>query len=911
MIAVMHGGIVGVRGLRIVYGERLDGSVWPPALDSGSLGFAAVGPAGLLSLVETCAGLVGPPVPAARRIAIMRRRLAALEDRRPFWSASFAVDPWAVAREILEWRDDLVEAGWTAGAVVDPPTRLAALAELEALPEPALPPGQADRLAAATLALAAGIELSIQEVTVIDDEASIAPGISRLLKALAASGASVVHKPIDEGACKQSTDLARIQASLSAGRAEALAGDGSFVVLRSRSEGASAEAVADWLAAAPDDGDTVVVLGTPTGMLDGALARRGLPRFGHLPASPLRGAVQLLSLAFAIRWRPFDPSPLLDLLSLPQSPVPAAVAGALAAALTEAPGRDGPRWIDAIETGLKRRRERFEKDGLAGAELERRVLRDKERWLPWLIGDLFEEMPGMPAVTAREICGRVAAWSARLAPMAQGPVAAVGGLATTLSLVIAEAGLDPVPRVQLERMIDAVVAEGVAAEHVAAEAAPWSHVAYPGQVWGQAGSVIWWGCGSEASVRQASTWTEEEQAALRAAGCLPDDPAANLARQAAGWRRAVLNARDRLLLVVPPGADGEEGAHPLLHELAPLLSGAPAATVFDAERILEGAHLELAGRFLSRTVAVDRALPQPRRTWSIVAARIKPRPVDAATSIAELLGCPFAWTLRYPGKLRPSRRSEIPQGETLLGLLAHALAAEIFRPGPPPSPANARDLARQRLPALIDEMASPLRLPGAAADYARAAARLPHAMETLAASLAGLKATVIGPEVDRCLADALAPGVALNGRIDLLVEVNDGKPAIVDMKWSRTDRYRRQEILAGHSVQLAVYGRMLGTDAAPAPGAYFMLSQARLLPAGDNIFGSSVGAGAPPLATVWSGVRSSWQAQIGQLGQGRVDAMSEDLPHSGSGAGAEVALRLEPPCRFCDKVRLCGHARVQ
>ena len=56
-------------GLRIVYGERLDGVAWPPSPESKSLGFAAVGPAGFLALVETFVGLSGPPVPAARRIA--------------------------------------------------------------------------------------------------------------------------------------------------------------------------------------------------------------------------------------------------------------------------------------------------------------------------------------------------------------------------------------------------------------------------------------------------------------------------------------------------------------------------------------------------------------------------------------------------------------------------------------------------------------------------------------------------------------------------------------------------------------------------------------------------------------------------------------------------------------------------
>lgn len=783
---------------------------------------------------------------------------------------------------------------------------------LEALTEPPLPPGLADRLVAAANAVGPDLELPFEEIIVIDDEPTLAPGIRCLLEAIAANGVRVSYRPMGAGASSQGTDLARLQAWLAVGRKDALVGDGTFVVLQGRSEGMEAEAVADWLAADPDDTGTVVVLGGATGLLDGALARRGLPAFAHLPASPLRGAIQALSLAFAIRWRPFDPSPLLDLLSLPQSPIPGAAARPLAATLTEAPGRDGPRWTAAIDQGLQARHERFEKDGLSDAALARRIKRDTERWLPWVTGDLFDEASGMPATVAREICARVAAWSARFAASAPGPLAAVGGFATTLSQVIQEAGLDPISRVQLERMIDAVIADGVDAEHATAEAAPWSHVVHPAQVWGEAGTVVWWGCGPDGSTRQPPRWTADETAALRAAGCPPEDAAALLAKESAGWRRAVLNARQRILLVVPPGADGGDGAHPLFHELAPLLAASPAGVTFTAERLLSDERSGLAGRAILRRTAADRALPRPRGTWKVAKGSIEPRPVEAATSISLLLGCPFAWSLEYPGKLRPSRRSEVPQGEKLLGLLAHALAAEIFKPGPPPSAANARRLAEQRLPSLVEEMASPLRLPGAAADYARALSRLPIAMETLAARLGEMKATVIGAEMERDAANVLGSGITLRGRLDMLISTQEDLPAVIDMKWSRWVGDRRKEIEAGHSVQLAVYGRIVGGDGAPAPGAYFMLSQARLLPAGDNLFGAAAGSGAPALASVWSGTRTSWQVRMKRLGEGRVEALGELLREAGGEeCEAEVSLLPEPPCRFCDKSRLCGQARLQ
>lgn len=900
-----------MNGLRVVYGERLDGGAVSPANAKGSLGAIAVGPAGLLSLVETFTGLSGPPVQAARRIALMRRRLAAYSGDAPFWAASFEVDPWAVAREVLRLRDSLVEAGWNATAIAGGSRRLADLAALEAMTEWPVLPGRADRISAAIEALGQGFELPVHQILVVDPPDAIGPGVGRLLKALEGVGVQILYQSAEQAAGQPGTDLARAQAWLLGGEPQPLQGDGTLVILKGRSEAAQAEAVADWLAASPEDPNTVIILGSPSGLLDGAMARRGLPRFAHLQASQLRGAVQVLALAIRTRWRPFSPEAMLDLLSMPLSPIPGDVVRELATALAEAPGRGGPRWIDAIEKGQARRRERFEKLGLPGAELASRIRRDTARWRPWLEGEQYEESPGMPALVAREICGRVAAWAARVGVGGQGVVIAAGQFATTLSLVIAEAGLDVIPRVQLERMIDSVVADGIDAEYLTAEASPWAHAHHPAQVLERVAAVMWWGFSAEHTLQRATDWADEELSALAAAGIRPEGPDLGLYREAAAARGAVVRAAERVVLVAPAGPESDQTTHPLLHELTPVLKQENSGAIFHAEELLATGVTTLAGRQISRTLVERRQLPDPRRTWSIAPTKIQLRPVESANSIELLLGCPFAWSLQYAGKLRPSRRSEIPHGEKLLGLLAHALAAEVFQPGASPSPDQAFDKARERLPTLIDEMAAPLRLPGAAADYVRALSRLPVAMRSLAETLGTLGAIIVGAEVERDLPDVLANGVSLSGRIDLLIKDQVGQPAIIDMKWSRTDRYRRDEIRKGHSVQLAVYGRLLGSNSEPAPAAYFMLSQARVLPAGDNLFGPSGSDGAPELAHVWANASTSWQARMTDLTRGHLVALSAKLLSEGETLPAgEVALQPEAPCRFCDKTMLCGHARA-
>ena len=71
--------------------------------------------------------------------------MSAIADDR-FYTTSYRRDPIGTAAALLDWRDELVAAGWEGELIRDGGDRLAAMAELEAMAEPALPPGEADRL---------------------------------------------------------------------------------------------------------------------------------------------------------------------------------------------------------------------------------------------------------------------------------------------------------------------------------------------------------------------------------------------------------------------------------------------------------------------------------------------------------------------------------------------------------------------------------------------------------------------------------------------------------------------------------------------------------------------------------------------------------------------------------------------
>ena len=83
---------------------------------------AVVGPTGLVDALEVQLGLTGPRGSEAVRIAAYAAKLrAALRTgHNPFYAPSFTRDPWATAKALLVWRDQLIAAGWNGGAIRSP-----------------------------------------------------------------------------------------------------------------------------------------------------------------------------------------------------------------------------------------------------------------------------------------------------------------------------------------------------------------------------------------------------------------------------------------------------------------------------------------------------------------------------------------------------------------------------------------------------------------------------------------------------------------------------------------------------------------------------------------------------------------------------------------------------------------------
>ncbi|MCK4267961.1 MAG: PD-(D/E)XK nuclease family protein, partial [Actinomycetia bacterium] len=96
--------------MHLTFGMNLDGSRWSEK--QASMGELQLGPSGMLGLLATQLGLSLPTIHPARRINQYMKRLKVCDGGGMWFHDSFRADAWSTAKQMLAWRDELVESGW-------------------------------------------------------------------------------------------------------------------------------------------------------------------------------------------------------------------------------------------------------------------------------------------------------------------------------------------------------------------------------------------------------------------------------------------------------------------------------------------------------------------------------------------------------------------------------------------------------------------------------------------------------------------------------------------------------------------------------------------------------------------------------------------------------------------------------
>lgn len=874
--------------MKAVFDLQFDSGCWPGPLGSGRTavaGEAWVGPRGLLGMLEISLGLCGLPVAEAERTAALVPKLL----KKPgFWTESANVDALNTARELLALREALCVGGWRGQKLEG---QLGALAEVTS----EVPPGVSERLAECITRLRTRA-VDIQEVALFDARSELPPLWREALVVLEDQGSVIVDRAAPCTVSDLKSDLYRRRGSPVDQTFEA-AGDGSLQLVRPAAPLEAADEVAAWIAALPPDERARTVIICPDSLLDAALQQHGVPCTGTCAAGE-NAVLELLPLVLASGWDPPDPQRVLELLTLPDSPVPQGVACSLLEALREWPAVGSDSWSTCIDKGLAK---------IGDLELRETV----QQRLEVLFGPEARAYPDR-TFPVKRIGARVKMLSSWLTARrgAEEDEWRVGSWQSaiaqcrTFSRLVDLSGFADFVEPQLRSFVEEATACAPTFPLRSAEAGIWC-VNAPGAVAEPAAHIVWWNFTLETvePVRRYP-FSRAELDALAKQGVSIESAGTRAAATARTWRRPLHMAEKSLVLVAPHRGRGGELAsvHPFWEHVR--------ARVANPRKLECRQPACLADQSISRTQLTFASPPEIRDNWIVPGELLHLGEKVSPSSLDTLVGCPFKFVAEKTAYLRRGQSGYIADisDPALRGSIVHAILETLLKEHGGLAPAAASEKAVELFEANGPFMAAGFFMPGATAARAKLNQVLRSSVDLLFRLVQNGGYEIEFAEQEQVCS---AFGSSFAGRPDLVLRTKGGDDSdrrIIDFKSGSTS-WKLGMLRAGTATQLASYSRILDGSNASIPGAYFMLETGRILTTTPDAFtpGAVEGVNGPQLTETWHGFETAVGNRLDELAAGRILAPEPEAADKVKyGVLADGTLRLQPPCGLCDLGGLCG-----
>ncbi len=868
--------------MKIWFGLNLDGYQAP----KGKTAFDELtcGPRGLLQVLETRLGLRTSPVSSFKRLLLFRQAVLEAVKQPVFFQESAKCDNLATARVLLSWRDGLIEAGWDGKSAKTDPQRVRELAALEVIVRKSVSPGDADRLAAVHHELKTGNAGDIQ-LEVLDCREHLPQLWQQVCDQLQANYPKDT-KGAQKTVADERTDLGKYQACLAGQHAGKLTpkNDGSLLVLTAHSEITLARAVAQIINHRDRQQALTLLAGSQSAILDQALTAEDEPLIGLQLRSSARPIPQLLLLALRLCWLPVDPSALLEFLTHPACPVGRLLRSRLSDALAGSPGTGGPQWNEAIEAARAAAEEIKDKEEAKSA-LEK-IDKDLERWV---LIERFDPGKGAPGANLSELCMNLSRWaSARSAQTDLDEVQAshfklLSSIASDLAEAITEQ--TRVTRLELENLLKELCSTGWEGEVLEPQLGHVHCAHHPHAVIAPVEQVIWWDF-SESSEGKPIYWSQDELKAWESHGARFIAPEAQAAFKVKSWMRPLLAARKQLVLVLPKQSGGEPvPRHPLFARLLAVTEGNPARLPMrDLDREL---YQQKASAPLTFTTLGHRPLPVPRRWWKLPDGKwLGPRKTESYSSLDKFIYTPFNWVLTYPARLQqgPMTTLKLRPDSALKGTLLHRLLDLLLASAQINWLTCARPALEQwcdqQWPLLLEQEGATLLLPGNLSEKLALLDLAKRSLWELLQQLRAAKVKAARTNVELKAASFIGGG--LIGYLDLLVENQAGRSAVVDLKLGGMSR-REAELETNRQLQLAVYGYLYQQQYKTWPeSAFYILGKQRLLAQTDQYFPQAkierLAVDAGGLENCWADFEVMWRWRRQQLDAGWIEVTTTALP---------------------------------
>lgn len=818
----------------LYFGLELDDLVHPlPAQPTG--GVCYVGAQGLLRIVEAQLGLGGYPTDNSYlRIEQYRQALKKQLEIQPnvFYQPSFEADQFATATELLSRRDELVLAGWNFSAEAGMPNRLHTLAEIEALlatlqqPAPegkiVLSPGYADRFVAVGQQLDK-IATFINEIRLNEPLELLPQHFKQLFKNLQKKGVTLTELAAPTPAT--SSDLSVFQqivlGKLDSKPKRTLQGDGSVLLLRCKRETDAAAYLAKIFRYNPDF-RPLCLIPEKNRALDNAFLQEGLPSMGILSASPARPILQILKLAPAFLWEPIDPFKIMEFVSLAMKPLEEELANRIAAQMAETPGLNGEGWYAMIARYFE--------------ELEARATRDKKIKVPevrrqynfWFERRRYDISRSVPKEDVVEIFNYVKTWALQ---------AFQDSNETSQSLlVLSEQAkriqelLEALPEMQLtnlelERIVRTIY-EPSPVQFQEREVGFLPHIHQTSAVIGKTDAVLWWNFVQHDPVHFFSRWYQSERRFLEQLGLHVDTPQEQNARLLWQRKRPIIQAKKRLMLVIPKFIEGKEvHPHPLLGDLSAAFANVDDVTLnLDTQK--GKAFFERYFHLPNYVHLEQQQLSRPRPFLHIPSLQqwINSE-YETFSSLEALFYYPYQWVFRHKIRLLKSSILSIVDDNRLMGKLAHRFFERLLKEEISDwQKSHIEQWVEQESKTLLSREGAVLLMYGKEPEKVNFLNRVKYAAWSLVSLIQSNGWKVKDTELDL---QGQFQNIPIRAKADLVLE-KDGQQAVVDLKWRGISR-RENSIRNEEDLQLVLYSKLLAEDNNWAHTSYFIMDRGRML----------------------------------------------------------------------------------
>lgn len=860
------------------FGTDFDGIVYTH-LTSARAGETWIGPRKLLQWLERQLGMSGyADNTDYLRIELYRQAmgqyLAECEQQPllqplPFYAASFGADRFASAATLLNWRDELLLAGWDFEENATMPERLRCFAAIEILyrnkiSDPAIRQqvfGFADRFAA-VLEQAENRYLPLQKLVLYQPGTLQKPVIQRFIRILRRRNIKVVEQAPGCSADADTT-LGQLQRRLLLMdipvKSSAAENDHSLLVLRARRDSDAATALAQMLRT--EIGlNPVFLIPEMNLLLEQNIVQEGMPNMGILSASLARPSLQVLKLAPAFLWEPVDVFKIMEFATLAVKPLDYGLSLEIARVMAEKPGLMSDTWFAAVfgyleqgevpETARKQYafwfdRRRYKADGTAPKRDAIGIYAYLQEWA----FDYFEE----------------------------------NGSTNTSFLVLAEQArrirelLEALPEqrisfLELERIVRTIY-QPSPVQFAPAEVERFEYVHHPGALAAPADTLVWWNCLFENTTPSPDKWQAPERQFLEKQGVVLDTPEQegqlNLLRQ----MQPVLQAAKQLILIVPDQADGSEAVPNLL------LGDMEAAFPFFRDLVFSLDDEQDRARF-SDILKMPETKPIPVRPTDRMRSQLHLRRPDlildseyeTPTNLESLFYFPHRWFFRQQLKMYPSSLLSVTGDNTLLGSLSHRFFEKLLKEKLADFDRPAiQEWVNKEAETLLEKEGATLLLYGREPERQAFLNKVKNAAWNLVSLLRNNNWEVLDTELPLTGQFGDMP---VRGKADLVLQRAEER-AIVDLKWSGANR-RKELIINGEDLQLVLYAKLLPPPEQWPHTAYFILEEGKMIARNSAAFREAVVAGrgedhAAACAAIFEKMERTYAWRLEQLRRGMIE----------------------------------------